>query len=81
MTLKLKKSSFNGNILNIYENKKMTLGYSENKFKIADLQGYFQDCQIVQLKQTHSSDIWLASEIKSESRGGGIILKEKIYIA
>lgn len=81
MTLKFERSSFDKNILNLYEHKKMTLGYSEKKFNIKNLSRCFQDRQIVQLKQTHSNDIWLADKIKSGIRGDGIIITDKNRIA
>ena len=79
--IKCKRSSFQGNYFNLYENKKMVLGFTENKFKTTDLEVIFPGYHIVELKQIHSNIIWFSGDIKPGTRGDGIILKNKKKIA
>jgi len=81
MKIKCRRTSIKGNFLNLFENSKISLGYTENNFNPKDLESFFQNDQIIELKQTHSNDIWISGDIKPGSRGDGIILKKKKKMA
>ncbi|MCK4836879.1 MAG: polyphenol oxidase family protein [Candidatus Aminicenantes bacterium] len=60
--------------MNIYQNNRIALGYTEIDFPLNDLSEYFHHLPVVELKQIHSNKILFSSEIRPGTSGDGIIL-------
>lgn len=69
------------NYLHLYQDQRVTFGFTEIGFSLPDLADYCRSEKIVHLKQVHSNKILLSSEIDENSRGDGIILDQCGVIA
>ena len=81
MGLRLKKLPICKSSINIYENSKIILGYTEKTLSLADLKDFFVGFEITTLKQIHSNIILFAGDIKDGTEGDGIILDQRKKIA
>ena len=70
----MKRIEVDAGFLNMREDQKMVLGYTERGFRLERLGGLFSPRRPVQLKQIHSDIILDAERIKSGSEGDGIVL-------
>ena len=57
------------------------LGFSEIGVRFEDTIRYLGNHPVIQLKQTHSADIWTAADIPPKTSGDGIILTQRQQIA
>lgn len=80
MNLIFKRSPVKESFINIYENNKITFGFTEKKFKLEYLLSIFEEYNIKELKQIHSDNIFFSSKIRPGLEGDGIILDQKKII-
>ena len=69
-----------GNVNTLSENG-VLLGFSEIGVHFEDTVRFLGNHPAIQLKQTHSADIWPAADISPKTSGDGIILTQRQQIA
>jgi YfiH family protein len=84
----IKPKTFSNNVINVYENQRMILGFTETGFPCRDLAAMFHlhPAGIIGLKQVHSDTIRFSSQVKpgaekEKINGDGIILDQRERMA
>lgn len=88
IAFEIKRRTFNKSVINVYENQRMILGFTEIGFPGEDLAAMFHlnPAGIIELKQVHSDTIWFSSQVKPGAErekisGDGIILDQRERMA
>ena len=74
--IELKTHFFEGQPIQVYENDRIILGFSELNFSAAALQRFFKPQPLLFLKQIHSAHIVMGREWKAGSESDGIFLEK-----
>lgn len=88
IAFEIKRRTFNKSVINVYENQRMILGFTEIGFPGEDLAQmfHFDPAGIIELKQVHSDTVWFSSQVKPGAErekisGDGIILDQRERMA
>lgn len=79
--MKFTKIKHNNSKFYLYEDKNITMGYTEISAEIEDVSKYLEANRIVQLQQVHGNKIYFSNEVKGYPEGDGIILSERGVLA
>ena len=80
MKLTFKRIPIKESFINIYESSNLFLGYTETNISLTDLQAFFNNIRCVEIKQIHSNNLLLASQIKPGTSGDGILVDQSEII-
>lgn len=81
MNVKPERTVFDGHYVNIFENRRIILGFTEMHFPLEDLSRLFNGYRTAELKQIHSNVIHFSSRVGPGTEGDGIILDQRDRIA